>query len=82
VHARAEAAVQRDIGRAFEQLGEGGMADQPDGEQIARVEGEVEEAGEVTGSARLPIKALRMRRTASVSFTRSARVCLPTMLKR
>jgi len=40
VHPRAQAAVQSGVGRALEGVGQAGVAGEPDGDQVARVEGE------------------------------------------
>ena len=43
----AQAAVERRIRRALEHLRQRGVADEPDGDEITRIEGEVQERGEV-----------------------------------
>ena len=47
VHAHLDAAGQRRIGRALQGGRQGGVAHQPHADQVARVEGEVQERGEV-----------------------------------
>ena len=47
LHTRLQPAVERRVRCPLEHLRQRGVADQPDGDEVARVEGEVQERGEV-----------------------------------
>ena len=47
VHAHLDAPGERCVGHALQGLGEARVTDEPEGEQIAAVEGEVQERGQI-----------------------------------